>query len=394
MNRVALLARGINRLGARRSRLRLGAAAVLVLIGAGLGYRWWTDWPVQVALDLPGQYWPLAFSPDGATLLTTGSDEDITVWDMASGRKQATWARPPGSGFVDGAFAPDGRTFAALWFDGSSPPGGTFGMDLIDTATGRVRARVPTTDGFSSTLAFVESTVVCYMGTHAGAMGAHAGVPAVIDHDAASGRERRRRSLSCPDSGWWVVSRDGRVLVQRRVPANATTGAAQPADVVVWDAERDCEIARLPGRIGDPQVIMFDVSSDGKTVAVGREDGSILLWDYRTARVRATYNGHKTGFGVMDLAFSPDGSTLVSVGRFTDTAVTVGNLSTQVGILARNRRGIPVMDLIVLDVASGRRLQRAAWEGCPVFSPDGRWLATTDGTSINIRRPPRASGNH
>src|SRR5277367_4029841 len=98
MRIAAALARDVNGLGCRWRRLSrcrriiFSLLAALVVLGAWLGCWWWTSWPVQIALQQPGDYWPLAFSPDGATLLTTGWRKDITVWDVAEGRKRATWA--------------------------------------------------------------------------------------------------------------------------------------------------------------------------------------------------------------------------------------------------------------------------------------------------------------
>jgi WD40 repeat protein len=54
---------------------------------------------------------PLAFSPDGRTLVLTVGD-DLTLWEVASG--QSRGRLPLGKGFVfSGAFSPDGRLLAA-----------------------------------------------------------------------------------------------------------------------------------------------------------------------------------------------------------------------------------------------------------------------------------------
>src|SRR5690242_1061043 len=45
-----------------------------------------SHWPARAVLDSPGPTWPLAFSPDGATVVTAGHD-GITVWNAADGRK-------------------------------------------------------------------------------------------------------------------------------------------------------------------------------------------------------------------------------------------------------------------------------------------------------------------
>jgi WD40 repeat protein len=385
MRVAALIQARSDHLGCRWRRLnqcrRIGLRlfAFLALIAAGLAYWSWIDWPVRVALRQPGEYWPVAFAPDGTTLATTGWQQDITLWNLDKGTKRATWAHPPGCHVSHGAFAPDGRTFVAHWFDRDAKPQPTFGIDLIDVATGRVRARVPAGPGFCSTRAFMSGGIIRHVVFDQG-------IGVIVEHDVATGREVARRLLSCADSGWFVFSNDGRCIAQRLAAPNATSGARSTVDVLIWDVDRDREVARLRGRPANPMIITLAISGDGETVALGHDDGSIGLWDYPTGRL-TRLRGHKPGFSVMDLEFAPDGATLAAVGRFTGSTSPIVNLSTELAVALRNRR-FPVMDLILLDVATGRRLRRAEWEGCPVFSPDGRSLATTDGTFIKVRDIP------
>lgn len=52
------------------------------------------------------------------------------------------------------------------------------------------------------------------------------------------------------------------------------------------------------------------VSPDGKLVASGGVDSTIVLWEVRTGKALRTLTGHSSG--VTSVAFSPDGRRLVS----------------------------------------------------------------------------------
>ena len=54
-------------------------------------------------------------------------------------------------------------------------------------------------------------------------------------------------------------------------------------------------------------------SPDGRTLASGDRDGTIMLWDLKTSKERATLKGHTAG--VQSVAYSPDGKTLASGGE-------------------------------------------------------------------------------
>ncbi len=53
-------------------------------------------------------------------------------------------------------------------------------------------------------------------------------------------------------------------------------------------------------------------SSDGKTIASGNSDGSVMLWDAETGLVQRTYQKHTVGESVTHVAFGPDGKVLAS----------------------------------------------------------------------------------
>src|SRR5262249_13667195 len=92
------------------------------------------SWPARLILLTGGLAWeqankqpgngrhvssPEAFSPDSATLAVSEPGR-ATIWDPSSGRRLAAWDLPAGRTIYQAGFSPDGRTLAALSWDGKS----------------------------------------------------------------------------------------------------------------------------------------------------------------------------------------------------------------------------------------------------------------------------------
>jgi len=115
------------------------------------------------------------------------------------------------------------------------------------------------------------------------------------------------------------------------------------------------------------QVTSLAFSSDGKTVASGGRDGSVMLWDSVTGQVRATLKRPQSS-QVLSVVLSPDGKTLVAGG--TDERRTDGD-----GMVS------------LWDVTTGQErvsLQRGKAVRCVALSPDGKTLASAghDGVAL------------
>ena len=84
----------------------------------------------------------VAFSTDGKTLASAG--HEVLLWDTATG-EQVSALRGLKTGANAIALSPDGKSLAAVVFEGGTGPGSIETVvKLCDTATGKVRASVRT----------------------------------------------------------------------------------------------------------------------------------------------------------------------------------------------------------------------------------------------------------
>lgn len=248
-----------------------------------------------------------------------------------------------------------------------------------------------------------------------------------------TGEVRRFESVHT-ETSCVVVSPDGKL-------AYSADNLAQT--VAVWDTASGKRLALLDQGQGSGlkgvtiNVNALAVSSDGKKLAVGNNNNTILLWDLDKAVVERTLSGHTKW--VRAVSFFPDGKRLVSAAddgtlRLWDlaTGFTIKSLQAHAGFIngmalskdgksavtAGNDRFAKVWDLNketlalqlehndgvwavavspdgkravtssvdkvvrIWDLDTGKEQQRLPHEGkvhSLAFSPDGRWILTGSG---------------
>jgi WD40 repeat protein len=354
-----------------RARVGLILLAVAALLGGwSLLWSFHDPWPARATLRTPVNTWPLAFSPDGRTFLTSGG-EGITRWDVATGRKEGKpWTLGADQSAIGGEFSPDGRTFASVGYSGPK----TLSIHLIDAATGRFRASLPVDATSLYALRFADGgrTLKAFLGD----------APAleqVVTWDVETGREVSRLPLSAPTkTGIATISADGKTLA---------VGSKGRSVVELWDLQTD----RALGSVMNPRSFSpvtwggVGLTSDGRTLAVAREDGTLELWDVPTLTLRATHSVKRSASG---LKFSPDGRTLAADSYPLAATSTFGQINQDLWQRLGGKRENQA-EVVVLDVATGRRLARAPQSIHPHYSPDGRTVATRErDLSVKLRDLP------
>jgi WD40 repeat protein len=137
--------------------------------------------------------------------------------------------------------------------------------------------------------------------------------------------------------------------------------------VILWDLATGRPKATL---VGSPTETVTSVafSGDGRLLASGSLDAIIKLWQVPGVELKATLKGHK--LPVSSVAFSPDGKQLASVGG--------DGLQSE----EWEEPPAPEYEMKLWDVATGR-VKASAWGYtgqmfCVAFSPEGSLLATGD----------------
>ncbi|KAJ5422290.1 Small-subunit processome Utp12 [Penicillium cf. griseofulvum] len=125
-----------------------------------------------------------------------------------------------------------------------------------------------------------------------------------------------------------VWAKDDQIGIARQTGAGrAIVGAGE--EVLCWDVKKGELLGRWRDSACRAQVSVVTQSmTDEDIFAVGYEDGSIRLWDSRTATVIISFNGHKSA--VTKLAFDNAGVRLASGSK--DTDIILWDLITETGL--------------------------------------------------------------
>ncbi|MFF4845565.1 nSTAND1 domain-containing NTPase [Streptomyces collinus] len=287
---------------AAQSRALLGARPALAGLLALAGLRYETDgattasalgalavptYPVRPLVGNAGTLTAVAFSPDGRTLATGGTDRKVRLRRADGGGTPVVLSGHTGA-VAAVAFGPDGRMLASGSADGS--------VRIWDVRTGRTTVRLSAQAGGVTAVAFSPD------GTKVAA-GFEDGTARLWS--ARTGRALGTFTGHTGRVSGVAFSPDGRALL---------TGSWDDT-ARLWNLHTRRCTQVLRGHRGEVYAVAF--SPDGTRAATGSADGTARLWDVRTGRDTAILRGHTRV--VTSVAFSPDGRTLLT-GSWDDTA--------------------------------------------------------------------------
>jgi len=272
----------------------------------------------------------MSFRPDGTTLMAWEGREPMQLWDPATEQPLLSLPleRRAGELGLDLAFSAHGDMLAACDAQGV--------VHVWDLVQKRERTHFQPAAKPPESLAFSPDgrrVLTC------------TSPEPIRIWDVATGQ--LIRTLTDPSSTLAVFSPDGKMVA---------AGIGPQPELAVWDVETGQLKFRGQGHRQDVRCLAF--SPDGRTIATGSLDTTIILWDVANGRHRESLLGHHGSVQVV--TFSPDGRTLASGG--------MGG------------------DLHLWNVVTGQELLRLKGpQGgfhAILFSPDGKKLAAGGGSVV------------
>ncbi len=228
------------------------------------------------------QVWSVAFSPDGKHILSSGDDRTVRLWEAASGKEVRRF-----TGHTDNvnrvAFSPDGR-FAVSGSDDKT-------LRLWVVQTGKEMRRF---EGHQKPIW--------------GAAFSRDGKKIV------SGAEDRTVGVWNADTGQELQTLEGHgdfVLTVAFLPdGKRVLSGGKDRTVRLWDVAARKELKRFTGHTGT--VYCVAVSPDGRRVLSSGDDKTVRLWDVDTGAELHRFTGHTEEVG--SVVFSADGRHCLSAG--------------------------------------------------------------------------------
>jgi len=296
--------------------------------------------------DVDHSSFDLAFSPDGGTAVTGGSDNNLHLWDLESGEKVQTLTGHQ-SVVTTVAFTSDGNKIMSGDWNSR--------IFLWDLHTGEPIIQSTVHNNFAGWA--VQDAPPLNLGMVPGQNKAlsSAGAGSLVLWDLTGAAEIRRFEGTGDTISAVAFTPNGEYVLT--APGMNDIGAPFPSDPAVrlWNVETGENIRALEGDL--IAVTQIAVSPNGGKALFAGIDGIMSLWDLETGEEIRSFSGYPAGEVVFSVAFSPDGRTGLSGSYSNDS-------------------------MIVWDLESGEILQRIVTGGnfTTLFvNPDGRTAFSNGG---------------
>ncbi len=278
----------------------------------------------------------IAFSPDGNTLASGSDDETMILWDVLVPQAAEALGTPlkgHNNGVLSVAFSPDGKMVASGSCGERAPDNGCIQGGIILWAASNPPSALQLSMPFNSDNKAVSSVAFSPDGQTLASGNGDATI-SLWDVSNPKLPVQWGPSLSGHSGRVWhmAFSSDGKTLTSSSCKKVDTATSCTQGEIIRWDVSNPKSplqlSAPLSGQIDD--LSLTAIGPDGKTLASGNDDGTIFLWDISIPKLpllldtlRLTHlneTNSETWNPVNSVAFSPDGKLLAS-GRDDKTIV-------------------------------------------------------------------------
>ena len=286
--------------------------------------------------------WSVAFSSDGQTLASAGTDSSVKLWDVTTGVLIDMFEHEDVVRSV--AFSPDRRTLAAA--AGRS-------VLLWDVQTLQAAGNLTPHRHNVSSVAFSSdgsTLAACSFG------------------EVRLWRMATQEHVGTLPHDHWVedaaFSPDGTTVVTASWGGNSSTDAAAAR---IWDVADRRIIDVFEGHQGRVNSVAF--SPRGDQFVSGSDDGAVMVWDVSTGENATILEGH--GAIVTTVALSPDG-TIIASGSESNAVGSSANAAKVWDVASGNNTGT-----LRVPFSGGNFDFQAVYQ--VAFSPNGKTVALATG---------------
>lgn len=277
----------------------------------------------------------VAISPDGKTIVSSGGDRTVKLWNFATG-KQISSLNAYSQQVNVVAISPDGKTLVSGSDDNTIKIWNLATRKQIRTLTGHsdsVHALAISADSETLVSGSDDNTIKIWD------LATGEQIRTLVGHTfwvrslaispngviLASGSFDKTIKIWNLTKGYSIRTLEGnyQTVTAVAISPDGKTLASGSRDrtIKLWNLTTGKEIRTLAGHANTVTSVAF--STDGKIVASGSRDRTIKLWNSATGEEILTLTGHTNT--VTSVTFSPDGKTLVSGSE--DNTIKVWQLS-------------------------------------------------------------------